>query len=127
PRSRVIAGWISVSFVVPFAFLIVLHALRIPLGQGYFHYRYSPVRELRAPRAMAMLPVAAAAAAGVWLLARRSRNARRGGGVLLVLSALAIGAWGWLGPPQAFTQNFFNLTSPSSDGAFLLGAGKITS
>ena len=126
-RSRAIAGWLSISFVVPFALLLVLYALSVPLGQGYFRYRYSPVREMRSVRALAMLPVMGMACAGVWLLARRAASARRAGAAVMVLAMIAAGVWGWLGPPEPLTQQMFNLTSPSSDGAFLLEAGKVTS
>jgi hypothetical protein len=127
PRSRAIAGWLSLSFVLPFAFILILFARGTPLGQGYFVYRWSPVRHLRAAGALWIIPAMALAGGAVWLMAGKSTNARRGGLALFVLSVVAAGAWAWLAPPQAMTQEMFNLTSPSSDGAFLLEAGKFHS
>src|SRR5438874_7389416 len=117
PRSRAIAGWLSLSFVIPFAIVLILYALKIPLGQGYFVYRWSPVRELRVWGALAIVPVATGAGAAVWLLAKRAATARRAGLALFITAIVVAGAWAWLAPPQAMTQQMFKLTSPSSDGA----------
>src|SRR3954462_5113620 len=117
PRSRAIAGWLSLSFLIPFALLIALFTLKVPLGQGYFIYRYSPARDQRAIAAVYALPLGGVACAAVWMLAQRSVARRRIGLALLALAAIGAGAWGWLAPPQAMTQHFFNFTSPSNDGA----------
>ena len=126
-RSRAIAGWLSISFVAPFAFILILYARNIPLGQGYFLYRWSPVRELRAPAAVWIAPVIGLACGAVWLATRKTAGTRRGGVALFVVTVATLAAWSWLAPPQAMTQQMFNLTSPSSDGAFLIEAGKVTS
>src|SRR5206468_13063841 len=115
PPSRAIAGWLSLSFLIPFALVLALYALKVPLGQGYFVYRYSPVRHLRAVGAVYSLPVTALACAAVWLLGRRGATQRGLGLALFIASVLAMAAWAWLAPPQAMTQQMFNLTSPSSD------------
>jgi len=127
PRSRAIIGWLSLSFVVPFIAILILYSRSIPLGQGYFLYRWSPVRELRAPAAVWIAPVIALACGAVWLATRKSITARRGAVALFLASLVAAAAWAWLAPPQAMTQQMFNLTSPSSDGAFLIEAGKVRS
>jgi hypothetical protein len=126
-RSRAVAGWLSLSFVLPFIAILMLYARNIPLGQGYFLYRWSPVRELRAPAAVWIAPVILLACGAVWLAARKNVVARRGGIGLFFMTLVAAASWGWIAPPQAMTQQMFNLTSPSSDGAFLIEAGKVQS
>ena len=123
PRpSRAITTLLGASFVIPLGIILVLLAAEVRLGQGYFEYRYSPVRGLRTIRALPAVVIGAAAAGGVMLLCRRERKRRLAGGATLAIALVAAGAWSWFGPPAYANQHFFNLTSPSSDGAFVLEA-----
>src|SRR6185437_5387025 len=92
-------------------------ALKVRLGQGYFAYRYSPVRDLRTPRALIGIVIGLIACGAVWCLARCDR--RRVGIALLFSTFVLWGAWSFWAPPQPMTQQMFNLTSPSTDGAFV--------
>src|SRR5881275_2218564 len=108
-QSRAVLGWLSLSFVVPFLAILILYARHIPLGQGYFLYRWSPVRELRAPAAIWIVPVIALACGSIWLATRRTVAARRGAVALFGFAMVAAAIWAWLAPPQAMTQQMFNL------------------
>src|SRR3954451_7650056 len=79
PRSRAIAGWLGLSFVLGSAALIILSTLRVPLGQGYFFFRYSDITAMRTIRATPALAVAAAFCGAVWLLGNRDARRRRAG------------------------------------------------
>src|SRR4051812_29881647 len=127
PRSRFIAAALGISFALSLAIILVLLAFEVRLGQGYFAYRFTPVRELRTPRALAAIPVVALACAAVYLLAQAQRLRRRMGLAAFALS-LALGAvWCCWAAPSPLIQHMFNFTSPSSDGAFFLEAAKIES
>jgi len=127
PRSRFIAAGLGISFALSLAAILVLLAFNVRLGQGYFAYRFSPVRELRTPRALAALPVVALGCGAIYLLSQGAASLRRVGVVLFVLTWLGAAAWGWWGPPSPVTQHMFNFTSPSSDGAFFIEATSIQS
>src|SRR5215207_7419574 len=77
-RSRAVAGLLGASFVVLLGILLVLVALDVRLGQGYFAYRYSPVRNLRTPRAAPAVVLGAAVAGVIVLLNRCGRKRGRG-------------------------------------------------
>ena len=49
--STTIRIWLGVSFTLILGTLLLLASIKQPLGQGYFVYRYSPVREVRTIRA----------------------------------------------------------------------------
>ncbi|MEA2708012.1 MAG: hypothetical protein QOF78_613 [Phycisphaerales bacterium] len=128
PRpSRAIATLLGASFVIPLGIILVLLAADVRLGQGYFAYRYSPVRGLRTTRAAPAVLIGAAAAGAVMLLSRRDRRHRAAGYALLIASLAGAGIWIWFAPPAYLNQQLFNMTSPSSDGAFALEARDIKS
>jgi hypothetical protein len=122
PQSRAILLLLGASFVIPLGILLVLTATEVRFGQGYFAYRYSPVRGLRTNRALPAVVIGAVAAGAVVLLSRRERKHRVGGHALLIASLAAAGVWIWFAPPAYVNQHMFNLSSPSSDGAFALEA-----
>lgn len=100
-------------------------ALNVRLGQGYFEYRWSPVRHLRSTRMLVVLLVVGVACWSVWWLAQGERRLRRAGAVLFALTLLLAGAWAWWAPPNPLNQQFFNARSFSTDGAFVFEAEKI--
>src|SRR5438105_4379218 len=115
PRSLLIPRWLATSFVVTLGPLLILSALNIRFGQGYFAYRYSPVRDLRTIRALFCIPIAASAVASVYYLAAH----RRIGKFLLLITLVLATLWLWFGPPGWLQQHAFNLRSMSTDGAFV--------
>src|SRR5437667_1882658 len=97
PRpSPTIRTWLSVTFTLILGTLLVLAAIKQPFGQGYFIYRYSPVRELRTMRAAPCILIAALAAGAVWLLALR----RKWGYRLLIASLVAAFIWIFFALPK---------------------------
>ncbi len=108
---------LAVSSLLLLVALLVVHRSEIRLGQGSFAYRYSPLHGLRAVRAFAVLPIAAAAAGVVWFLCKRPQRRRLGVTLLGVVVALLV-AWTWWAPPKPVLQHTFNLQSPSHEGAF---------
>src|SRR5687768_11111983 len=56
-QSRTLALLLGATFVIPFLILFTLLALEVRIGEGYFAYRYSPVRGLRTPRAFAAIAI----------------------------------------------------------------------
>jgi hypothetical protein len=127
PPSRAIAGLLGASFVVPLGIILLLVALDVRLGQGYFAYRYSPVRNLRTPRALPAVVVGAAVAGALVLLNKRQRDKTFAAHAILIAAAFGAGAWCWFAPPAYVNQQMFNMTSPSSDGAFAVEAKTIAS
>src|SRR2546421_7812856 len=114
PRpSTTIRTWLSVSFTLILGTLLVLAAIKQPLGQGYSVYRYSPLREVRTVRAAPCVLIAAGAGAAVWLLALR----RKWGGALLSAALVAAAIWVFFAPPKPLDQHAFNFRSLSADGA----------
>src|SRR5688572_33138755 len=77
-QSRAILLLLGASFVIPLGIILALMAAEVRLGQGYFAYRYSPVRGLRTARAIPAVLIGAAAAGAVVLLCRRSEERRVG-------------------------------------------------
>jgi hypothetical protein len=126
-RSRVILTLLGASFVIPLAILLPLLALNVRLGQGYFAYRYSPVRDWRIPRTLPLLLIGAVGCAAVYLLSQSKRVQRALGIALFALSLIGFSAWNWWAPPEPVNQQMFNMTSFSSDGAFAVEARKISS
>jgi hypothetical protein len=127
PKSRAIPLLLGASFVIPLGILLILVAADVRFGQGYFAYRYSPIRAMRTTRALPAVVIGAAAAGGVMWLRRRERKYRIGGFATLSVALVAAGVWIWFGPPAYVNQQMFNMTSPSSDGAFALEARDIKS
>ena len=126
-RSFALAAWLAGSFVVALGILLVLFVADVRFGQGFFAIRYSPVALWRLQRALAVLPLAVMACAAVWALARRGRAEAAVGRVLLAAAMLGAGVWAWYGPPEPLNQQAFNMTSFSTDGAFVFEARKISS
>lgn len=118
-RSRKIVGWLIGSAVVTLAALMLLAAIDVPLGQGFFFYRYSSFREARTVRALAIAPVALGAVASVVMLGSAARSLRRAGLGLLLLCAVGASAWIWWAPPLPWDQQAFTFRNMSSDGAFV--------
>jgi hypothetical protein len=127
PQSRAIVLLLGASFVIPLGILLILLATDVRLGQGYFAYRYSPVRGIRTTRAIPAVVIGAAAAGAVMGLFRHERKYRVAAKATLVACLVAGGAWIWFAPPAYVNQQMFNMTSPSSDGAFVLEAREIKS
>jgi hypothetical protein len=128
PRpSRAITALLALSFVVPLGILLVLVASDVRFGQGYFAYRYSPVRNLRTPRALPAVAIGGAVGGAVLMLSRRERGKTLAAHAILASSAVAAGAWCWFAPPEYVNQQMFNMTSPSSDGAFAMEARTVDS
>jgi len=127
PPSRAIAMLLGGSFVIPLGILLVLMGANVRLGQGYFAYRYSPVRAIRTQRAAPVILIGAAAAGAVVLLGRRERKYRVAGVAALAAALGGAGVWSWFGPPAYANQQMFNMTSPSSDGAFVMETREIKS
>lgn len=107
--------------------LLILAALDVRLGQGYFAYRYSPIRSQRTFHILPMLLIGLVACGAIRQLASVHRRARQVGVLLLVLCAIGTGLWNWWAPPKPFTQQMFNMTSFSSDGAFVFEASQFSS
>jgi len=131
PHPRAASADLTLLLVValvPLAVTFVLRAAGVPLGKpGTFTYLYSPdgIFERRVEQLPAALLIAGALAAGVWLLCDARRGRRRGGAAMVVSGLLAIGAWSLIAPPQWRSQVYFNLSSPSHDGAFLTEAAQL--
>ncbi len=122
PRSRLIAHWLAASFVTVIGTLLVMSTTGVRFGQGYFAYRYSPVKDLRTVRSTFVICIAALAAGAVWRLSLK----QKWGGIMLT-GALALAAgWLWGAPPTPLAQHAFNLRSMSSDGAFVTEAENVT-
>ncbi|NUQ50774.1 MAG: hypothetical protein HUU27_12775, partial [Phycisphaerae bacterium] len=112
--------------LAPLAALALLSAFDVPLGlPGRFVYPYSPVVGERL-RALPWVPLLAAAIGLGAAWSQDSRRVRRiGGQALFWIGCVAGGAWSFVAPPQFVSQHYFNMVSPSHDGAFLAEARKI--
>src|SRR4051794_23485211 len=72
PRSFALAAFLFGSAAVLLLALFVLFLSGVPLGQGYFILRYSPVAEWRLERTMPLVLVGESLICGaVWTLAHR--------------------------------------------------------
>src|SRR5690348_2327830 len=112
PRSRFIAAALGISFALSLAIILILLAFDVRLGQGYFAYRFSPVRELRTPRALAAIPMVALACGAVYLLSRTAALQRRIGLVAFVVSLVLGGAWCcWAAPSPVIDRKSTRLNS----------------
>ncbi len=113
-----------VTALLPLGVLFVLRAFDVPLGKpGKFIYRYSPLAVLRLAALPPALALGAVLAGGLWLLLRDRRVYRLLGGIALAGATLVLGSWIFTAPPQFRSQTFFNMLSPSHDGAFVIEAG----
>jgi hypothetical protein len=122
----VLAAFLFGSAAVVLLTLLVLFLSDVPLGQGYFILRYSPVAEWRLERTIPLVLVVESLACGaVWTLAHRHfRSYVLAGWVLLIIASAGAAAWIWWGPPKPLNQMTFNGTSLSTDGAFVVEAEK---
>ena len=112
-----------VAGLLPVGVLFVLRAFDVPLGEpGKFLYRYSPLTTLRLGALPPALGMGVVLAGGVWLLLQPRRVYHVLGGVALAGATLVLGSWVFTAPPQFRSQTFFNMLSPSHDGAFLIEA-----
>jgi hypothetical protein len=125
-RSFAVAALLFGSATLVLLTLFVLFLSDVPLGQGYFLLRYSPVAEWRLERTMPLVLVVESLACGaVWTLAHRHlRSYVVTGLILLVMASVGAAAWIWWGPPRPLNQMTFNGTSMSTDGAFVVEAEK---
>lgn len=124
-RSRTLLIWLSASSLLVLVTLLVLMLAGVKLGQGYFATLWSPMPGIRLTRVVTLPPVAALACGGVWALAHASRAYRATGRALLTLAMLGAGVWVWSAPPEAPNQQAFNMSSLSTDGAFVFEAAKM--
>jgi hypothetical protein len=125
-RSFVLGAILFGSAALVLLALLVLFLSDVPLGQGYFLVRYSPLAEWRLERTLPLVLVVESLICGaVWTLAHRHlRSYVFAGLVLLVIASVGAAAWiGW-GPPKPLNQMTFNGTSLSTDGAFVVEAQK---
>lgn len=108
---------------VPVAAVALLHLAGVPLGKpGTLVYPYSEFLGLRlATLPWLVLPLALLAT-GSWLTFAESRRRQRLGLALAAAGVLGVGIWTFFAPPRFASQHFFNLSSPSQDGAFALEA-----
>ncbi len=128
PRtSRTLGLWLGGSFFVSFALLLVLFFAGVRLGQGYFSILYSTIAAWRVERTWPLLVVGSLACGAVWALARPDRAGRIAGRAVLTLAMLGAGVWVWWGPPGPLSQQSFNMSSLSTDGAFVSEAEKVRS
>jgi hypothetical protein len=74
-----------------------------------------------------MLVVGSFACGAVWALAHADRTHRTAGHVLLAIALAGAGVWTWWAPPAPANQQSFNMTSFSTDGAFVFESGEIAS
>jgi hypothetical protein len=115
-----------VAGLVPIVSIIALAAIPIPLGKpGTLVYPYSRFDAVRLMNiALALIPI------GLLVLAVRVAAGERRGRellsiALLVLGIAGMGIWALTSAPHWQRQNFFNMASPSHDGAFLLEADHV--
>jgi hypothetical protein len=109
--------------LLPVVALVVLFTLEVPLGKpGKFVYLYSPIVSHRLASLPNAIFIAAFLAGGVWLALSERRGRRRVGVGLVMVACIAGAAWAYFAPPQFRSQHFFNMQSPSHDGAFLTEA-----
>src|SRR5687767_9355882 len=120
PGRSIILPLLAATLVLPILAMLILAATNVPLGESAkLIYRYSPIREERAFRAVPALLVL------VPLTIFIVGNARRPIGWLALFLAL-VGAWTWFAPPAFVSQHEFNFISPAQDGAFVLETLEVT-
>lgn len=116
-----------VGLLLPVSVLYLLCALDVPLGKpAEFAYLYSPIPAQRLSALPAAFAVGLLFAAAGWLAISARRSQRAGGAALYIIAVLAGGAWCFLSPPEFASQHYFNMASPSQDGAFLIESSKVS-
>jgi hypothetical protein len=121
-RSRALLAWLGGSFVFALLVLLVLRLAGVRLGQGYFATLWSPVTGWRFERLPVFASVVAMAVASVWTLVNPRRSYRATGAALAAAAMLGAGVWVWWAPPEPMNQQAFNMSSLSTDGAFVFEA-----
>lgn len=118
-------GWrlLALAAALPVAVQFALFLGDVPLGKpGTITYPYSTFAAIRVQRVPQMAALALLLGAAVLLVAD-VRRARRGLGYALALAAaVSVGLWSLTAPPAWQRQQFFNMLSPSHDGAFFVEA-----
>lgn len=103
--------------------LLALWLCEAPLGKpGKFVYVYSPIVSLRLEAAPGGMLVAIILALAVYWIGAERRAARMLGRAALCCGFLGLGVWSFRAPPAYVNQHFFNMRSPSQDGAFVVEA-----
>lgn len=113
---------LALAVLLPLIAHALLFAANVPLGKpNELAYPYSEFVTWRARSLPAALLIGALFG---WCILRAfisAQHARRN--ILLAMFALGfvlLGVWSYTAPPAYRSQHFFNMTSPSQDGAFLL-------
>ena len=113
-------------YLIPLLLVVLLYLCDVPFGRpGVQVYRYSGYVFARG--LAVMTPILLLVPAVVVLRRGRAmeRLTHRGARVVTILIAVALGVWAHLASPFAAEQHFFNLESPSHEGAFVLEARRI--
>jgi hypothetical protein len=115
--ARSVSGLLAVATLLPLVAHALLQRAAVPLGcPNRFVYLYSPVIPLRLRALPAALLLATLLAGGLWLIARERRAV---GWLFVAVASGGLGLWSYIAPPSHFNQHFFNMHSPSHDGAFV--------
>jgi hypothetical protein len=125
PRTADRLDWqlLALSALVPLAATVLLFNLNVPLGKPEkFVYLYSPIVPQRLVALRWAFLVAALLGGGAWLAFSQRRWLRRAGLIVMAAGCLGGSVWAYFAPPHFCDQHFFNMSSPSQDGAFLTEA-----
>src|SRR4051812_3778412 len=87
-RSRALPIWLYGSFALGLLILLACFFAGMPLGQGYFILRYSPLADVRLSRTLLVLPGGAMACGAVWALAHGDRRSHHVVGLGLLAVAM---------------------------------------
>lgn len=98
--------------------LLFLHSYSVPLGQGSFVYRYSPLADTRVISSLFAVPGIALL---YWVI-RSADSSRLGTRRTLLAGAafLYLACFVYFAIPGAIRQHYVNFLSPSHEGAFIL-------
>jgi hypothetical protein len=111
---------LTLAALVPLAVGVVLFQLDVPLGKpGTLVYPYSPLVARRILELPVAWLLAGALALGAWLATAHNGTRRAGGVAFVGLGCTAMAVWSFMAVPDHLRQHFFNMQSPSHDGAFL--------
>ncbi|MFQ5807052.1 MAG: hypothetical protein ACE5I3_11450 [Phycisphaerae bacterium] len=117
---------LALAVLLPLLAAILLFKLNVPLGKpGKFVYLYSPIVSQRLAALPSALLLAALLGGGVWLAFSGRKWRCRAGFFLVTLGCMGGAGWAFFAPPSFRSQHFFNMQSPSHDGAFLTEASYV--